>query len=344
MVSAPKSSILPKFLSEPQGNTNIFRLFQLADIELKWYDQGVGSSWYDKLTGGMTGVGLDLNIQQGYKFLSKHYREGDHIFVFGFSRGAYTARSLVGLIRKCGLIKAGFLDADFQHPHENQIQEAYALYRERDPSADVDNARQFRLQNGREATVRCLGVFETVGSLGLPHGFQRLFEGWGAKKVADLFASRNRRYYEFHDTHVSRIVENAFHAVSIDERRSDFSLTLWDNQPIRGQRIEQVWFAGVHSDVGGGYADDRSLANISLRWMSERALETGLALTNLPPGSVTGNEFMHDSYIPPYTLVPPVARDVTSGRLHESVYRRLLTPQAQYRPDNLQHWWPPASG
>jgi hypothetical protein len=340
VVATPKSSILPKILVEPYSNTNVYRLFQLADIKHKWYDQGVGSSWYDKLTGGMLGNGLDLNIQQGYKYLSRNYREGDSVYIFGFSRGAYTARSLVGLIRKCGLIQPGYLSDDIQRPTEALIQEAYALYREKDDSADLNTAKQFRRKFSRETTIRALGVFDTVGALGIPHGFQRLFSGWGAKKVAELFSTHNRQYYEFHDTFLSRIVENAFHAVSIDERRSDFDVGLWDNRPRRGQRIEQVWFSGVHSDVGGGYADDRSLSDISLRWMGERALETGLPLGDLPHAPVTGKELMHDSYIAPYTLVPPVAREITHGRLHESVYKRLMCKDSKYRPENLTDFWP----
>ena len=135
---------------------------------LKWYDRGVGTQWYGKLAGGAFGFGICRNIREGYKFLVDHHEPGDEIYLFGFSRGAYAARSLVGWIRNCGLVRREFApapDAD-----DNPIiVEAYELYRARDDSADTDAALAFRSHYGQPGVrVKVLGVWDTVGALGIP--------------------------------------------------------------------------------------------------------------------------------------------------------------------------------
>lgn len=264
-------------------NTNVYKLHQLIRptdssgvAQVKWYDTGVGTDWYNRFRGGIFGVGLSQNILEGYAKLIELYEEGDQVFIFGFSRGAYTARSLVGLIRNAGLLKKN------QAALPDLIQEAYSLYRTKDDGPDEGNAKLFRAEFSHEIDIQCLGVWDTVGSLGIPLSSFKWF---------------NRSFYQFHDTNLSAIVKNAFQALAIDEHRKDYQATLWelDNNPP--QRIEQVWFAGAHANIGGGYADSR-LSDIALAWMADRAGECGLSLNKdlLPETSECPALPITDSY------------------------------------------------
>jgi uncharacterized protein (DUF2235 family) len=243
-------------------NTNVFRLCDAVwtrdvdnTVQQTWYDKGVGTDWYNRLSGGLAGVGLSRNICQGYQHLAKEYEVGDEIFLFGFSRGAYTARSLVGLVRNCGILK----EAD-----EKLVHEAYQIYRTRDEGAESEQAKAFRREAAHPGSVeiKCLGVWDTVGALGIP------------VKSFDFF---NQHFYQFHDTKLSSIVKNAFQSLAIDEHRREYEATLWQPSERMDQRIEQVWFPGAHSNVGGGYKND-ILADVTLAWMMDRAESCGLAL------------------------------------------------------------------
>jgi uncharacterized protein (DUF2235 family) len=247
--------------------TNVCRLYEsvstgtLADgsTQQKWYDPGVGTNWYDHIGGGVFGLGLDQNILQGYRWLVDAYPESGQaeVLVIGFSRGAYTARSLVGMIRNVDLLAP-------QNHH--RVDEAYAIYRRRDAGADTDQAQAFRDRYSRAIKIKFLGVWDTVGALGIPlHALQWL----------------NARQYAFHDTELSGIVENAAHAVAIDEWRVDYQVALWDDKKKQGQTVEQRWFVGAHADIGGGYTD-RRLSDITLHWMQQKAIDAGLTTEPLP--------------------------------------------------------------
>jgi uncharacterized protein (DUF2235 family) len=228
-----------------------------GSVQKKWYDTGVGTNWYDRVAGGAFGLGIDRKIQEGYQWLAKNYPEpntGDiDVFIVGFSRGAYTARSLVGLIRNCGLVLP---------ENAHRVADAYAIYRQRDTSADTDQAKAFRDRYSREIKIKFLGVWDTVGALGIPlQALQWL----------------NAKQYTFHDTELSAIVQNAAHAVAIDEHRVDYQVTLWSPVEKDGQNVEQRWFIGAHADVGGGYSS-RLLSDLTLAWMFGKAKETGLAI------------------------------------------------------------------
>lgn len=215
------------------------------------YDEGVGTRWYNRLTGGAFGRGLSENIQEGYAWLSRWQRAGDRIFVFGFSRGAYTARSLAGLIRKCGLLNTVTADT---------LRAAYDLYRDKSVHPDDPRAVAFRQQHSRETRIRFIGVWDTVGALGVP--------------LSAVPFSRD--YYQWHDTELSKIVDYACHALALDEHRKDFAPTVWTKAKPENVKVEQRWFAGSHSDVGGG--EGGRLPNLALRWLQEMAEEAGLAL------------------------------------------------------------------
>lgn len=257
-----------------------------AGDQLAWYHDGVGTrGFWDRLLGGAGGVGLGDNVVDGYAWLALTWRPGDEIHLYGFSRGAYTARSLAGMIRKCGL-PAAAAGAD-----PGLWMRAYGVYRDGTHPEDVV-ARRFRrdLQAGAEdpPPIAVVGVWDTVGCLGIP---LRLAERW------------NLRRYQFHDTHLSRWVLNAYHALAVDEQRPQYAPALWADdcttrtppRPDLTLHVEQRWFAGVHCNVGGGYRDQR-LADLPLAWLAGKAAGHGLHLTwpRPPPDACRGD--LRDSF------------------------------------------------
>ena len=264
---------------DQQIETNVSRFYRsVSDTgserirQVKWYDQGVGTHWFDRFVGGAIGAGLEFNIIEGYKYLAEQYEDGDEVYVLGFSRGAYTARSLVGKIRNCGLVD--------KHLVSLRVGIAYGIYRTRDDGPDSRTARLFRSAFSREITITFLGVWDTVGALGIP---------------LDIIENFNTKFYEFHNTDLSSLVKHAYHAIAIDEHRKDYDVCLWTPREKPQQTVEQRWFAGAHCDVGGGYPD-RRLSDITLRWMQKKASALGLALT---PVDVAQNGYLgqpHDSY------------------------------------------------
>jgi uncharacterized protein (DUF2235 family) len=283
-----------------------------------WYDKGVGTRWNERIRGGAFGYGIDENIKQGYEYLVHNYDEGDEIFVIGFSRGAYTARSLVGLIRNSGLVR-----------HTDRIEHAYALYRQRDEGPDTPEALDFRQTHAREVRIRFLGVWDTVGALGVP---LRAFE-W-----------LNRREYAFHDAELSGIVDHAYHAVAVDEHRADYKVTLWTREKP-GQTVEQRWFPGAHGNVGGGYPT-HALSNLALRWMQEKARACGLEIDpSLVPAPVPDElrapvadsfgEFLHGLYALTHPRFYREVGDATAPQqvVDPSVARKYALDPS-YRPRN----------
>ena len=245
--------------------TNVEKMYDSIETkqstvkQVKYYGQGVGTSYSitDQLLGGGMGEGIDRNIQDAYKFLMWTYEPGDEIYFFGFSRGAYTVRSLAGLIRNCGILKPQFLPL---------VSEAYHLYRDRSEITHPDSDLMIAFRNSygiEQATpIKFLGVWDTVGALGIPLSW---FSWWNRK-------------YQFHDVKLSSQIKYAYHALAIDEQRKSFAPTLWETTSGKSasmQTSEQVWFPGTHSNVGGGYVDC-GLSNITLKWMIDKARDTGL--------------------------------------------------------------------
>jgi uncharacterized protein (DUF2235 family) len=301
-------------------------------MQVVFYQPGVGtdptrgvvnrklSAW----GGGGLGVGLDRNILDIYQWLIHEYSEGDELWFFGFSRGAYTVRSTVGLLRNCGIVKPA---------HAWLIDRAMALYRARDPAShpNAPRSRSFRRNYAREVReIQFLGVWDTVGALGVPPWL--------------LFRANfvNRRH-QFHDTRLSSIVKHAYHALAVDEQRRTFAPALWEEEadrPFEGI-VAQVWFPGVHSDVGGGYAD-RALGDVSMCWMLEQGGRLGLGLSSHEPLTPDHTGRQHDSRWPPHKwpIVRRVAvqqREITLGHgqsVHESAIARLNDVPG-YSPGNL---------
>ena len=243
--------------------TNVLRLARaIKPVDAKgtpqqvFYDWGLGS-YHDEWTAGVTGKGIHKNIMDGYRYIVQNYSPGDELFLFGFSRGAYTVRSLCGLINNCGILK---------RPDARLIQAAFNHYKRSGPAyaPNGDASVKFREDYAHPSReVQFLGVFDTVGALGIPVSFL------GFLNAKD----------EFYDSKTGPNVRIARHALAIDERRYDFQATIL--QPRANLDLRQVWFVGSHSDVGGGYkpAKDRTrLSDIPLGWMMREAHKAGLAL------------------------------------------------------------------
>jgi uncharacterized protein (DUF2235 family) len=204
----------------------------------------------------ITGLGLTKNIIDCYAAIIGMWEPDDRIYLFGFSRGAYTARSLAGMIRHCGIVRA---------EHVDRSDEAYVLYRKK-LQADSEPELEFRGKYAAETTLEFVGVWDTVGSLGIP--------------VGDLDIPGFSGSYHFHDTNLSSKVRAAYHALAIHEFRSPYEPTFWTSEKPRPPElpVEQRWFLGAHSNVGGGYSDDQ-LCNLSCRWMQQMAERHGLRFT-----------------------------------------------------------------
>jgi uncharacterized protein (DUF2235 family) len=230
--------------------------------QMLFYHSGVGTSgsWISHLYDGFTGSGISDTILEAYRFVIETYEPGDQLFLFGFSRGAFTVRSLAGLIRSCGILRRNAVDV---------IPKALRLYRSRTPATHPRQreATLFRRTYAVEeiSPIEFIGVWDTVGALGNPLLFGNLSPG-------------NR----FHDVDLSTKVRHAFQALAIDEKRRFFQATLWHQQPDAvGQQLEQMWFCGTHSNVGGGYADMR-LSDIALEWLVQKARGSGLGVGDIP--------------------------------------------------------------
>ncbi|MFU8815170.1 MAG: DUF2235 domain-containing protein [Pseudomonadales bacterium] len=282
--------------------------------QVVFYDWGVGSDG-DRIKGGLTGSGIDKNIMDCYRFLVHNYQPGDALYLFGFSRGAYTARSLGGFIRNCGVLKPA---------HAARIPEAFELYRRRPKSSSPDSpaAKAFRSSYAvaDRTEIELIGVWDTVGALGIPAPF-----------IGTLGEAR----YLFHDAEPSSIVRHARHAVSIDENRRDFEPTLWTEKP--GIDLEQVWFPGVHSDVGGGYLD-RGLGDCAALWMVREAEACGLRfaphfIDDLQP-DCAGKQ--HNEYTGAYRALRRSTVRRVSPKLHRCVKERLDALGDKYKSPALR--------
>src|SRR5262245_41345928 len=327
--------------------TNVFRLKEgvrraASDIpQTVHYQPGVGTSgsWLRRLWDGYTGTGVADNIREAYRYIVERFEPGDQLFLFGFSRGAFTVRSLAGLIRNCGILRREEI---------RRVGAAFKLYRSRSDKTRPRSmkAKDFRGKYAVEAItpIEFIGVWDTVGALGNPLIFK--------------FVSPSNR---FHDVNLSTTVRNAFQAVAIDEKRTMFRPALWHRQleppPAEvaermglnpdgssRQRIEQVWFCGVHSNVGGGYRD-HSLSDVALAWMIDRAIECGLCVDYV---HTTDNWLgaLRESWLGFYRLLPRYNRPIadpqvaaeTCESLHPTVGQRYRD-DAGYRPANLLEFY-----
>ncbi|MDB9311695.1 DUF2235 domain-containing protein [Spirulina sp. CS-785/01] len=323
-------------LSSPYP-TNVVRIAQgvkPTDSEgvhqLVFYDEGVGTgSGPDRLLGGAFGWGLDQNILDGYRFLSFNYTPGDEVYLFGFSRGAYTVRSLAGLIHCSGLV---------ERSHIRQVPEAYELYRDRHLHPTSPQAVEFRQQYGHHVTpdynipLKFLGCWDTVGALGVPDQIPYLpIDKWINEK------------YRFHNTQLSHLIEKACHAVAIDEIREPFDVTVMKPNPDYSQQtLKQIWFPGDHGSLGGGTKATRGLADAALQWMMQECSQLGLEFN---PTAITSG--IQTNPLTPFDNSPQgifkltrrnrrnIQKHSSFADLHQSVIERWHHLPA-YRPENLE--------
>jgi uncharacterized protein (DUF2235 family) len=292
----------------PRNETNIFRTYRFlrerlgapAEVTHKdgvtscggragdgsevllYYDRGIGTDWFSRLVGGAAGVGLSENVREAYHFLGQNFAPGSEIWVFGFSRGAYTARSLCGFIKAAGLL---------ERPSAKDVWRAYIdLYATelrtiaRPKGWNPDRVRGWLVEKAGDAVgrlgggavaslprhagvkIKFIGVYDTVGALGVPLT--------GATSV-------NEPIVGFHDTTLGDLVAHAVQALAVDEKRGPYVPTLWTQAAnaaaLAGQSVLQVWFPGVHSDIGGGYPD-KGIGDITWDFMMRQAADAGLVL------------------------------------------------------------------
>jgi uncharacterized protein (DUF2235 family) len=244
--------------------------------QIVYYDSGVGATfdadddnllneigdWLDKKLGGAIGDGLEEKIFDAYRFLAFNYSPGDEIFIFGFSRGAYTARSLCGLIYASGLVKREKIGA---------LAEAYKLYRNKSVRPDHEKAIRFRNDNGDSVPIDFLGCFDTVGMNGVPDIISWL--------PIDRLINRG---HGFHDTFLNRDIRFARHACALDERRKAFPVTVMQASKSRAsdQQVLERWFPGFHGGVGGGSPDEQAFSDGALEWIVEGAESAGMKFSD----------------------------------------------------------------
>lgn len=264
-----------------ERNSNIVRIAQLslhiADTQIVYYDPGVGTLnlptdsnakiLYSKLLGEGFGVGLHLDIEDAYRYLMDNYQPEDKVFLFGFSRGAYTVRALAGLLHKFGLLRKGSLNLV---PYVSQMYHKYNKIK-----GIQTIASQFKASFCVECKPHFIGVFDTVEALG------KFYK----KKI-------------FTDASLNQDVKYAYHAISIDESRRPFKPFLWNEETKNpNQLIEQVWFAGDHSDIGGGHIEN-DLSDITLQWMLSKAELAGIMLKKNWQNTLLPSSYgpIHDLY------------------------------------------------
>jgi uncharacterized protein (DUF2235 family) len=341
------------------SNTNVWRMRALCAAKSKdgkpqlvYYDVGVNG-----FLGGVFGQGLDENIRLAYEWLIENYNDGDEIFIFGFSRGAFTARSLAGLIAIDGILKAGSpigVSELFDRYRKGNEESIWTL-KDKETSGDTSKLTEqekWLLKYSQPVNVKLVGVWDTVGSVGL---------------AAGNIPGISRSQFDYLQTGLRIHILNGYHALAIDEHRSDFAPTLWDvhhpkdpNAVIAKPRplsaVEQRWFVGAHANVGGGYQTDL-LAQAPLRWMMQKAESHGLSFRS--EIALDGDALkapIADSYMsfgdglyaifsrPLYRTIgrePDVQEDGTHINVNEtidaSVFERWRADPT-YRPVNLVEW------
>ena len=306
---------------EYKHDSNVHKLFRMLENrtsrQVVFYDRGLGTNWL-RITGNAFGAGFSRNVLECYDFIFQNYQAGDRVYLFGFSRGAYTVRSLSGFIHLYGVLPKSRPDL---------IKKAWKRYRGRvklpgwRKRRDAAAPKFKRRHNAMWVKIRFLGVWDTVGALGFPF-----------KRVAGVLDRVPWFKHKFHETGLSPSVDRGCHALAIDDERKSFHPTLWEEP---NTKIDQVWFAGMHTDVGGGYPDS-GLSDITLQWMVRHALQHDLLLYH--KHEVDGNPQpagkMHDSREGMGRLYRRETRtwgEKTRPKVHESVFTRR-DGRDDYRP------------
>lgn len=334
--------------------TNVFKLYEAIDIQghknrqsltpqIAFYDDGVGTEsflpW--KILGGAFGWGFSRNIRSLYTVLVHAYKPGDRIFLFGFSRGAYTVRALAGMIQYCGILDAekfptnSGLEQGVKNCWQEFKESAFDNRKRGDSDSDIDRRTRLNaVQPEKVVDIEFVGVWDTVGAVGLPFDELTGLLNW-------FFP---RRFVDFTPT---SSVKRACHAVSIDDERRTFHPVLWDEQGAPHGLVDQVWFAGVHSNVGGGYSK-QGMSLVTLDWMMAEAEERGLYFIPDAREYVRMHQDVHDKLydsragLADYYRWSPrditrlcSARNIPKPKIHVSVFERIAHGTNGYTPGNI---------
>jgi uncharacterized protein (DUF2235 family) len=338
------------------------------DEQVVKYFPGVGTSGslLNRILKGITGSELDGKIIEAYKFIVENYQPGDQLYFFGFSRGSYTARSLAGLIRNSGIVRdIKDINEAFEHyrdrsPVSHPDSETSIALRKRlshgpgdnffaeepEGSEGTDTGRieakgdkheiANALSNDYVTRIKFLGIWDTVGSLGIPLPWWR---------------KGNLERYKFHDITLSSTIDHAYHGMAIDERRKVFTPCIWEksvhkeSDPLvkrnaantgehkhkygTNKHVQQMWFSGVHANVGGGYPDS-SLSDITLNWIISKARHHGLSFKYIPVFNVCPYGELYNSQTWYYELGGNLIRPITLEN-GVAVQASYWTPNPSYR-------------
>ena len=320
--------------------SNVFKLFEAVDTtshlhdrgkprQIAFYHEGVGTEnwWPRRVLGGATGLGLAHNVRHLYREIARVYAPEDRLYLFGFSRGAFTVRTLAGLIDCCGVPQASAYATNKELTHA--VAECYAHYKRtaRAPSPNLDlNVKRHPRQ---KHPIEFLGVWDTVDAVGLP------------LLIVDTI---NKRFlpFKFDVRGLHESVRYGCHALALDEPRQSFRPVLWS----RAANVEQVWFAGAHSDTGGGYPR-QGLSLIAMHWMIERAAARGLQFSEGERRFYDEHQMPADKLHDPRTgmalyyrwkprdVAGLCAESGTEPTLHISVLDRIAQGVEGYAPDNV---------
>jgi len=367
--------------SNKDRGTNVFKLYEAVDLhnqheQVSIYDDGVGTNKikFIRILGGALGIGLSRNVRHLYIALARVYQPGDKIFLFGFSRGAFTVRFLAGLINTVGIIdiKNSAINSDAEL--RARAYQAFREYRKLSratlehvyaPIVDAfkvllgliytrfywaKGANKFRDEFSvpyakEDNPIHFIGVWDTVCAVGFP--------------LSDLSGLFNDHVYHFTfcDHHLNPYIKNAYHALSIDDQRKTFSPYLWNNTAIpdepeddkqarKNQTIEQVWFSGVHSNVGGGYPK-HGMSLVALNWILRKAESCGMAIIELDKKQYNAhqnvNDKLYDSRSGMNFIYRFAPRDIFQlchnynfpVHIHASVFNRIIRKTGGYAPGNI---------
>ncbi|MFI3219627.1 MAG: DUF2235 domain-containing protein [Methylococcales bacterium] len=356
--------------------------------QITFYDQGVGTSesggdsnkYFIALAEAFGfGFGFGTNVRQLYAFLARNYEEGDSIYLFGFSRGAATVRAVTGFIDACGLIdKTPFDDLSNGFNEKNfwiKVNEAFDCYKSYDKQqqgAFKKGADTIKKTEDGDLKIKFIGVWDTVSALGFPHNtiVSRLYdpmhdfiersvtgesteefnsrkklERLGGSLLGKVFDCLSYRFYNYK---LTSGIENAYHALSIDDERKTFKPLVWDEKDFKGDDVKQVWFAGVHSNVGGGYPRT-GMSDVALQWMMTKAEALGLVFYDDQKTAIKESTNVHDKLYDSrdgvalyYRYGPRNLQELCHGKLkgkitlHDSVYEKITRNSSDpYTPDGL---------
>ncbi len=314
-------------------DTNVYRMYNAVDLhqptrkrrQITFYDNGVGTSTNKYIRGltGALGLGFGRNIRDLYEYLARNYNDGDIVYLFGFSRGAATVRAFAGMLQECGLVDRNHDECkkndEFDYDKFIElIKDAFGHYQRKNGKGFKDKSYVIK-----EVRIKFLGIWDTVSALGFPYHrrtgnlfidelLERPVPAWFAR-ILDRVLDFGPLAHNFYNYIPNDIVDHVYHAIAIDDERKSFWPRVWDEEGQTG-KVTQVWFAGMHSDVGGSY-NQTGLAYVTMQWMMERAEHHGLDLIG---GALQEAKDMAN----------------THGRLHDS--RDGLAIYFRYAPRNIE--------